>query len=228
MSEQNQCPYLNQKVGESVLHQTWKLLVWALGRWKTGQYAKVGPPAKVGLKPEVSRLVDLAGAKKGSAVSTAPTGGGFTGVTLTSWKEGSGRLKDLESNIASNLLYLSNHLRSIASSLLSVDTLEDPAGEECCFFLVCFLMSGVFWFFLAFATLGVLLATSELLSIFLTFATTGVLLISSELLTPSFTTPRTKNKSRVHYSSVLYSSAWDFCSCFSFFFWYAGVASLAF
>ena len=163
--------------------------------------------------------VDLVGAKKGSILSTAPAGGGFTGVILTSRKDGSGWLHDLERSMASYLMNLSDHLRSMASSSLSVVTVEDLTGEECRFLLLfslAILLSGVFCVFLAFATSGVLLTASKPLSILLAFAPAGVVLKSSELLTPlSFATPITETRdgsTRV----LLYSSARFFNSNFSF------------
>ena len=121
--------------------------------------------------------------------------------------------------MASNMLNLSYHLRSMASSLLSVVTLEDLTSEECRFFVISLasVMSGVFCVFLAFETSGVLLTDSKLLSIFLAFAPVGVVLTCSQLLTPlSFATPITETRdgsTRV----LLNSSGWAFNSCFSFF-----------
>ena len=102
--------------------------------------------------------------------------------------------------MASNLLNLSDHLRSMASSLLSVVTLEDLAGEECCFLLfsLATVISGVFCVFLAFATSWVLLTVSKLLSIFLGFTPAGMVLASSEVLTPVFRYPYDRDKGRVY------------------------------
>ena len=117
-------------------------------------------------------------------MSTAPAGGGLAGETTTDWKTGSGLLKVLDKSITSNLLKRSDHFWSIPSSLLSVEGLDDLAGDgfltalplspvtdESVFLSFTFLLlnSPELFVFLAF-TSGVLLASSELKS-YLSFAT---------------------------------------------------------